>query len=58
LDSDRDIAENEQTRFSLIAEYTPFSNIQLRLGLRLKQDIPQKPQQNYDVIFLQSHFYF
>jgi len=58
LDSDRDIAENEQTRFSFIAEYTPFSNIQLRLGLRLKQDIPQKPQQNYDVIFLQSHFYF
>lgn len=58
LDTDTDVAENEQTRYSFITEYTPLSNIQLRFGMRVKQDIPQKPKQNYDVVFLQSHFYF
>lgn len=58
LDSDDKVSENEQTRFSLVGEYTPISNIQLRFGWRVKQDIPQKPVQNYDLIFLQSHFYF
>ncbi|NQZ22634.1 MAG: hypothetical protein HRT53_11320 [Colwellia sp.] len=58
FDPDNDVDENEQTRYSFITEYTPLSNIQLRLGIRVKQDIPQIPEQNYDVIFLQSHFYF
>jgi len=58
FDPDRDIDENEQTRYSFVTEYTPISNIQLRLGIRVKQDIPQKPTQTHDLIFLQSHFYF
>ncbi len=58
FDPDSNVDENEQTRYSFISEYTPLSNMQLRLGLRVKQDIPQVPEQNYDVIFLQSHFYF
>jgi hypothetical protein len=58
FDPDQDVNEDEQTRYSFIAEYTPLSNVQLRLGLRLKQDIPQKPQQNSDMVFIQSHFYF
>jgi len=58
FDSDIDVDENEQTRYSFIGEYTPISNVQLRFGVRMKQDIPQKPQQNYDTLFLQSHFYF
>lgn len=58
FDPDKDINEDEQTRYSLIGEYTPISNIQLRAGLRLKQDIPQRPQQNVDLLFIQSHFYF
>ena len=58
FDPDQDVNEDEQTRFSFITEYTPISNVQLRLGLRLKQDIPQKPQQNSDLLFIQSHFYF
>lgn len=58
FDPDQDVNEDEQTRFSFITEYTPISNVQLRLGLRLKQDIPQKPQQNSDLAFIQSHFYF
>lgn len=58
FDPDQDVDEDEQTRYSFITEYTPLSNVQLRLGLRLKQDIPQKPQQNSDMVFIQSHFYF
>jgi len=58
FDSDEDVSENEQTRYSFIGEYTPISNVQLRLGFRSTQDIPQKPQQNYDMVFMQSHFYF
>lgn len=58
FDPNRDINEDEQTRYSLVGEYTPISNIQLRLGLRFKQDIPQRPQQNIDLFFVQSHFYF
>ena len=58
FDPDNDVSEDEQTRYSLVAEYTPISHLQLRFGLRVKSDIPQKPQQNYDVVFVQSHFYF
>jgi hypothetical protein len=58
FDPDSDLSEDEQTRYSVVAEYTPISHLQLRFGLRVKSDIPQKPQQNYDVVFVQSHFYF
>ena len=58
FDPDQDVDEDEQTRYSFITEYTPLSNVQLRLGFRLKQDIPQKPRQNSDMVFIQSHFYF
>jgi len=58
FDPDDKVDEDEQTRYSLVTEYTPMPNLQLRLGIRTKQDIPQKPGQNYDVVFLQSHFYF
>lgn len=58
FDNDKKIDENESTRFSLIAEYTPISNMQLRLGYRKQNDIPQKPENNTQLLFLQSHFYF
>ncbi len=58
FDRDLDVSENQQTRYSFVAEYTPFANIQLRLGYRKQNDIPQKPQQNNDLLFVQSHFYF
>lgn len=58
FDSDLDVDENQQARYSVVGEYTPFSNIQLRLGYRKQKDIPQRPQQNNDMLFLQSHFYF
>jgi len=58
FDPDRAVAQDQQTRYSLVAEYIPISNIQLRLGLRTQRDIPQKPQRNTQLLFLQSHFYF
>ena len=58
FDPNQNIDEDHQTRHSFVTEYTPISNVQLRLGFRHNEDIPQKPQQNYDVVFLQSHFYF
>lgn len=58
FDSDLDVDNNQQTRYSVVTEYTPFANIQLRLGYRIQDDIPQKPRQNNKLLFVQSHFYF
>jgi hypothetical protein len=57
-DPNTDIDENHETRFSLVAEYTPLSNVQLRLGFRSSEGIPQQPQRSVDKLFLQSHLYF
>ena len=58
LDPNQDIDEDERTRYSFVSEYTPMANLQLRLGIRVQQDIPQKATQNNEMIFVQSHFYF
>jgi hypothetical protein len=58
FDPDKNVGENEQARYSFVAEYTPLSNIQLRFGMRVNDDIPQKPDKNYQQLFIQSHFYF
>lgn len=57
-DPNTDIDENHETRFSFIAEYTPLSNVQLRLGFRSSEGIPQQPQRSVEKLFLQSHVYF
>jgi hypothetical protein len=58
LDPDSNIAENQRTRNSLLLEYTPYSNIQLRAGVRNGEDIPQKVEGNYTDFFAQVHFYY
>lgn len=58
LDPDRHIDENEQTRHSLLLEYTPFAYTQLRMGVRVKDGIPQAPEQNTNLLFGQIHAYF
>ncbi len=58
LDPDSNIAENQRTRNSLLVEYTPFSNLQLRVGLRKGEDIPQRVEDNYRDFFAQLHFYY
>ena len=58
FDPNTDIDEDQETRFSLIGEYTPISHIQLRAGVRIADSIPQFKQRNNDKLFLQTHFYF
>lgn len=58
LDPDFDISENQQTRTSLVWEYTPLPLIQLRVGARMRDGIPQNPAQNTDSVFAQLHVWF
>ena len=58
LDPDFDIGENQLTRTSLIWEYTPLPLIQLRVGARIRDGIPQNPGQNTDSVFAQLHVWF
>ena len=58
FDPDNDIDENHENRISLLAEYTPLSNIQLRVGIRASEGIPQQPQRSNEKFFLQAHLYF
>lgn len=58
LDPDSNISDNQRTRNSLVLEYTPYSNLQVRAGLRKGEDIPQKADGNYTDIFAQLHFYY
>lgn len=58
LDPDTNIDENQRVRHSLLLEYTPFANLQIRGGLRKGDDIPQRDAGNYVDFFAQLHFYY
>jgi len=58
LDPDDDIEENERVRHSMLVEYTPFANFQVRGGLRNGDDIPQRNEGNFTDMFIQAHMYF
>lgn len=58
LDPDDNIDENHRVRNSLLLEYTPFANLQIRGGLRKGEDIPQREEGNYLDFFAQLHFYY
>jgi len=57
-DPDDNLREDHRTRYSIIYEYTPYSNIQLRFGYRDREAPPQLPEQNIEKLFIQTHFYF
>ena len=57
-DPDINIDENQRTRSSAVAEYTPVSNVQFRGGLRIGDDIPQRDIGNFNTFFVQAHFYY
>lgn len=57
-DPDIDLKEDHLVRHSVVYEYTPMANIQLRFGYRSKQTPPQLSTLETDVLFVQSHFYF
>lgn len=58
LDPDDDVAEDEQTRASLVYEWSPIQFLQLRIGVRRYDGIPQSDFQNRSQAFIQLHGFF
>ncbi|MDB6088366.1 MAG: hypothetical protein JWN85_1150 [Gammaproteobacteria bacterium] len=58
LDPDRSIANNAQTRWSAVYEYTPIQFLQLRGGIRYQDGIPQIDTQHTRLYFVQLHAFF
>jgi hypothetical protein len=58
LEPSRDIDEDEQTRSSLVYEWSPVQFLQLRAGVRVYDGIPQNDNQNRKQGFLQLHGFF
>jgi hypothetical protein len=58
FDPDDDVDEDEQTRSSVLYEWSPIQFIQLRAGVRFYDGIPQNDIQNRTQAFLQLHGYF
>lgn len=57
-DPDRRIAEDQQTRWSLLYEYTPIQYLQIRAGFRRYRGIPQNDTQNRRLTFIELHGFF
>jgi len=58
FDPESNTDNNERTRSSILLEYTPFANFQLRGGIRTGEDIPQRDEGNFKDLFVQAHLYF
>jgi hypothetical protein len=58
LEPDTDVDEDEQTRTSLLYEWSPIQFIQIRGGVRLYDGIPQNDLQNRTQAFVQLHGFF
>ncbi len=57
-DPDRALRNNQQTRYSVVYEYTPLPFLQLRAGYRHYFGIPQNNSQNQQLTFVELHGYF
>lgn len=58
LDPDNDIDENERVRNSIVFEYTPYAHFQLRGGIRIGEDVPERDEGNFNSFFMQEHMYY
>jgi hypothetical protein len=58
FDPDTDVSKDYQDRISLVWEYTPFQFVQLRVGARNYDGIPQNDAQNRKLVFAQINGYF
>jgi hypothetical protein len=58
LDPNNDISEDHQVRYSLVWEHSPIQFLQVRLGYRLYDGIPQVDAQNRKVFFAELHGFF
>jgi hypothetical protein len=54
----KDIDEDEQTRTSVVYEWSPIQFMQLRAGVRVYDGIPQNDNQNRKQAFVQLHGFF
>ena len=58
LDPNTDVDNDNRDRNSILLEATPWANIQLRTGLRIYDDIPQREAGNGNEAFFQIHLYY
>ncbi len=58
FDADRDVDENEQNRWSVVYEVTPLPFMQIRVGHRRYEGIPQNDLQNRRLTFVELHGFF
>lgn len=58
FEPDDDVDEDEQNRFSVVWEYAPVQFLQLRVGARIYDGIPQNDLQNRRTYFLSLNGYF
>jgi len=58
FDPDIDVSNDAQNRFSLVWEFTPMQFVQLRIGARNYDGIPQNDLENRRVLFAQLNGYF
>lgn len=58
LDPNKNIDEDERTRWSLVWEYFPIQFTQLSVGIRDNEGIPQNDLQNIREVYVQLHNYF
>jgi hypothetical protein len=58
FDPDRNVSEDQKTRWSAVYEYTPVPFLQLRAGFRQYDGIPQNDVDNRNVAFFELHGFF
>lgn len=58
LDPDRELANDQQTRWSFVYELTPIQFVQLRFGARLNDGIPQLASEHVRLYFAELHGFF
>jgi hypothetical protein len=58
LDPNDDVDENERNRYSLVWEVTPVQFLQVRIGARIYDGIPQNDNDNRKVGFVQVNAFF
>ena len=58
FEPDRNVNEDQQTRWSALYEFTPIPFLQLRAGYRRYRGIPQSNAQNRQLLFFELHGFF
>jgi len=58
LDPSDNVSEDEQERYSIVWEYSPFQLLQARAGWRAYNGVPLIPVTNRSEFFLELHAYF